>query len=160
MGYTYVIHIVQLLLYSKDTKSNHNHLKQSLDTPTSNQWQNKVEDNIQAACCRLYFQQNFLALVSHFCITLRLKKEICQMFLFQRKADRQCQITNLDDLGMKTIAQWIYLRLPPCRPRFESQAHQGCFYQNIFELCRVGETKINKKRSGFFKKTSKQNMFI
>ena len=29
------------------------------------------------------------------------------------------------------IAQWICLRLPSCRPRFESQAHQLRFFQFI-----------------------------
>ena len=44
------------------------------------------------------------------------------------------------------IAKWISLCLPSCGLRFESQAHHLCFYQFIFELCRVEKTKINKKR--------------
>ena len=54
-----------------------------------------------------------------------------------------------------TIAQWIRLRLPSCRPGFESQAHHLCFFQFIlFKLyiCHlnwnVKRTKINKKRPG------------
>ena len=53
------------------------------------------------------------------------------------------------------IAQWIRLRLPSCRPGFESQAHHQCFYQYIFVLCHVEKTKVNKMRPGlahFFKK--------
>ena len=38
-----------------------------------------------------------------------------------------------------TIAHWICLHLPSCRPGFESQAHHLCFYQFIFELCDVGK---------------------
>ena len=45
------------------------------------------------------------------------------------------------------IAQWIRLRLPSCRPGFESQAHHLRFHEFI-ELCNVGKTKINKKRPG------------
>ena len=44
------------------------------------------------------------------------------------------------------IAQWIRLRLPSCRPGFESQAHHLCFHQFIKKLCNVEKTKINKKR--------------
>ena len=32
------------------------------------------------------------------------------------------------------VAQWIRLRLPSCRPRFESQAHHLCFFQFKFEF--------------------------
>ena len=60
------------------------------------------------------------------------------------------------------IAQWIRLRLPSCRPGFESQAHQQCFFKFIlFKLyiCHliwnVKRTKLNEKLPGlahFFKK--------
>ena len=30
-----------------------------------------------------------------------------------------------------TIAQWVHLRLPSCRPGFESKSHHLCFYQSI-----------------------------
>ena len=62
------------------------------------------------------------------------------MFLFQRKADRQCQITNLDDLGMKTIAQWIYLRLPPADPG-SSPKHTKDAFINIYLNCVVWERR-------------------
>ena len=47
------------------------------------------------------------------------------------------------------IAQWIRLRLPSCRPGFESQAHHLRFLQSKFVLychCVGKRTKINKKR--------------
>ena len=52
------------------------------------------------------------------------------------------------------MAQWIRLRLPSCRPGFESQAHHLHFYQFI-ELCNVEKTKIRQKEAGIgpFKKT-------
>ena len=43
------------------------------------------------------------------------------------------------------IAQWICLRLPSCRPGFESQAHHLCFHRFI-ELCNVEKTKVKQKR--------------
>ena len=43
------------------------------------------------------------------------------------------------------VAQWIRLRLPSCRPGFESQSHHLSFYQFIFELCHVEKIKINKR---------------
>ena len=49
------------------------------------------------------------------------------------------------------IAQWIRLCLPPCRPRFESQARhlRFCHLQSILRfICHVKRTKINKKRPG------------
>ena len=49
------------------------------------------------------------------------------------------------------IAQWICLRLPSCRPVFESQAHHLSFYHllsNLCYICHVKRTKINKKRPG------------
>ena len=53
------------------------------------------------------------------------------------------------------IAQWIRLRLPSCRPRFESQAHHLRFFQFIlFKLyiCHlnwsVKRTKIKEKEAG------------
>ena len=53
------------------------------------------------------------------------------------------------------IAQWIRLRLPSCRPGFESQAHHLRFFQFIlFKLyiCHlnwnVKRTKINKNEAG------------
>ena len=49
------------------------------------------------------------------------------------------------------VAQWIHLRLPSCRPGFESQAHHLCFYQFKFEFktvtCWNDENK-QKKRPG------------
>ena len=36
---------------------------------------------------------------------------------------------NVEDWGA-AIAQWIRLRLPSCRPGFESQAHHPRFYHN------------------------------
>ena len=53
-------------------------------------------------------------------------------------------------LLLKTLHKQHYLclRLPSCCPRFESQAHNLCFYQFRFELCHVEKTKINKKRPG------------
>ena len=47
--------------------------------------------------------------------------------------------------GVAAIAQWIRPRLTSCRPRFEFHLHLSQF---IFELCRVEETKRNKKRPG------------
>ena len=32
------------------------------------------------------------------------------------------------------VAQWIRLRLPSCRPGFDSQAHHLCFFQFQFEF--------------------------
>ena len=43
-----------------------------------------------------------------------------------------------------TIAQWIRLLLPSCRPGFESLVHHQSFYQFIFDLCYVEKTKIRK----------------
>ena len=48
--------------------------------------------------------------------------------------------------GGAAIAQWISLRLPSCRPGFESQSHHLCFYQIRFELWHIEKMKINKKR--------------
>ena len=42
--------------------------------------------------------------------------------------------------------QWIRLRLPSYRLRFESHAHHRCFYQFIFELCHVGRIDENKQK--------------
>ena len=35
-----------------------------------------------------------------------------------------------------------------CQPGFESQARQQCFYQFVFELCRVEKDEINEKEAG------------
>ena len=58
-----------------------------------------------------------------------------------------------------TIAQWIHLRLPTCRPQFKYQAHHLCFYHlqsNLCFICLVGgRTELTKKRpslSNFLKK--------
>ena len=52
-----------------------------------------------------------------------------------------------------TMAQWICLRLPSCRPGFKPQAHHLRFYQFILELCNVEKAKINKRgRDGPFLK--------
>ena len=47
-----------------------------------------------------------------------------------------------------TIAQWIRLRLPSCRPGFESQACHLRFFIYLCYICHVKRTKINKKRPG------------
>ena len=55
------------------------------------------------------------------------------------------------------------MRLPSCRPGFESQAHHLCFHQFIKKLCNVEKTKINKKRprlAHFFKKTYMRNILF
>ena len=54
---------------------------------------------------------------------------------------------NANSLWGATIAQWICLHLPSCRPGFESQAHHLCLNQFIFEMCHVEKTKINKRAS-------------
>ena len=62
------------------------------------------------------------------------------------------------------IAQWIRLRLPSCRPGFESQAHHLCFFSIYivqivylsFELeCEKNENKRKEAGIGpfFLKKT-------
>ena len=48
-------------------------------------------------------------------------------------------------IKIKLRTKWIRLRLPFCRPGFESEAHHLCFHEFI-ELCNGGRTKINKKR--------------
>ena len=58
--------------------------------------------------------------------------------------------------GGAAIAQWIRLRLPSCRPGFESQAHHLSFYQFIFELYHVEKDENKQKEAGigpFLKKT-------
>ena len=71
--------------------------------------------------------------------------------------DQLVAIRNLKELPHwgAAIAQWIRLRLPSCRPGFESQAHHLRFFQfKLFKLyiCHlnwnVKRTKINKKRPG------------
>ena len=61
-----------------------------------------------------------------------------------------------------TIAQWIHVRLPSCRPGFESQAHLLHFYQYIFELRHAEKTKKNKLRPGLahFKINSQSQIFV
>ena len=62
------------------------------------------------------------------------------------------------------IAQWICLRLPSCRPGFESQVHHLHFFHLMYlcYICHVKRTKINKKRPGlarfFFKKKHATNL--
>ena len=46
------------------------------------------------------------------------------------------------------VAQWIRLRLPSCRPGFESQAHHLSFYQFIFELYHVEKDENKQKEAG------------
>ena len=51
------------------------------------------------------------------------------------------------------IAQWIRLRLPSCRPGFESQAHHLCFFNLYlsFELeCEKNENKQKEAGIGPF----------
>ena len=43
-----------------------------------------------------------------------------------------------------TIAQWIRLRLPSCRPGFESQAHHLRFYQFIL-ICVMWKNENKQK---------------
>ena len=50
------------------------------------------------------------------------------------------------------IAQWIYLRLQSCRPRFESQAHQLCFFQIILFKWYICHLNWNVKRKKIYKK--------
>ena len=52
------------------------------------------------------------------------------------------------------IAQWIHLRLPSCRPGFDSQALHLCFYHllcNSYYICTLlwKRSKINQKEAGF-----------
>ena len=65
--------------------------------------------------------------------------------------------------GGATIAQWIRLRLPSCRPGFESQAHHLSFYQFIFELYHVEKDENKQKEAGigpFFLKKKKRFLQI
>ena len=53
------------------------------------------------------------------------------------------------------IAQWIRLRLPSCRPGFESQAHHLCFFNLYlsFELeCEKNENQQKEAMIGPFLK--------
>ena len=61
---------------------------------------------------------------------------------------------NVEDWGA-AIAQWIRLRLPSCRPGFESQAHHLCFFNLYlsFELeCEKNENKQKEAGIGPLKK--------
>ena len=43
---------------------------------------------------------------------------------------------SIELIGMgAAIAQWIRLRLPSCRPRFESQVRHLCFF--IYSICAI-----------------------
>ena len=47
--------------------------------------------------------------------------------------------------GGAAITQWIRLRLPSCRPGFESQAFHLSFYKFIVVLCGKDENKRKKR---------------
>ena len=49
-------------------------------------------------------------------------------------------------MGGAAIAQWICLRLPSCRPGFESQAHHLCFHQFIKKIVYCGKDENKQKR--------------
>ena len=58
--------------------------------------------------------------------------------------------------GGAAIAQWIRLRLPSCRPGFESQAHHLCFHQFIKKIVYCGKDENKQKRGrdrSIFKKS-------
>ena len=46
-------------------------------------------------------------------------------------------LTNLGRLRGAAIAQWIRLRLPSCRPGFESQANHLSFYFIYSQICAI-----------------------
>ena len=57
--------------------------------------------------------------------------------------------TDPCDTAKQVLQGWIHLRLPSCRPGFESHPHHLCFYNllyNFWYICYVKRTKINKKR--------------
>ena len=82
-------------------------------------------------------------LVSNYRLILRTKVGTFSTRIFKHK--------NLIK-GGTSIAQWICLHLPSCRPGFESQKHHLRFYHlksNLCYICHVKkERKINKKRIG------------
>ena len=61
-------------------------------------------------------------------------------------------------LTVHFATQWIRLRLPTCRPRFESQAHHICFYHLVivkvvlYLSCEKNENKQKEAGIGPFKK--------
>ena len=61
------------------------------------------------------------------------------------------------------IAQWIHLRLPSCRPGFDSQALHLCFYHllwNSYYICTCVVKKIeNKPKRGRVRSIFKKNFF-
>ena len=61
-----------------------------------------------------------------------------------------------------SLAQWIRLCLPSCRPRFESQAYHLCIY-HLKYLCYICHVKRMKKQkeAGFgpFKKIQISTIF-
>ena len=110
----------------------------------------------------LHFPLSFLFILLS--LMLILTKNRKQHFLaLSSRADPKIMQTLLSFRGA-AIAQWIRLRLPSCRPGFESQAHHLCFFQFIlFKLyvCHlnwnVKRTKNKQKEAGvgpFFKKHS------
>ena len=55
------------------------------------------------------------------------------------------------------IAQWIRLRLPSCRPGFESQAYFLSFYKILVESFRKDENKRKEAGIGPLKKTIRKD---
>ena len=51
------------------------------------------------------------------------------------------QVSKHLPLQSAAIAHWIRLRLPSCRPRFESQSHHLRFYQLQSNLCYICQVK-------------------
>ena len=56
--------------------------------------------------------------------------DMCVTFLSNTRSKNSIKF---DFVGGAAIAQWIRLRQPSCRPRFESQAHHLCFF--IYSIC-------------------------
>ena len=54
------------------------------------------------------------------------------------------------------IPQWIRLRIPSCRPGFESQAYHLSFYSFIIVSCRKDENKQKRPGLAHLKKTNKK----
>ena len=48
--------------------------------------------------------------------------------------------------GGAAIAQWIHLRLPSCRPGFESQANHLSFYFIYSQICAIIVNVLLKER--------------
>ena len=66
---------------------------------------------------------------------------------------KNVSILTLGTIGVAAIALWFHLRLPPCGPRLESQAHHLSFFSLIVAietvlLFKYESTKINENEAG------------